>query len=337
MTTTNPTLTRARDIADALPSAHPALLRSELRLLLDVLDSDASLKALLEGLEAREKERIADTLAAFADGRPAPAALSLDGAATPAQRAALGLLLTRSLVEDKRWPPLETANRFADIGRCYALQGHAAPHADAVGNFLRVFLNPLLDHLAHERTTDDLIRATLLRYKQRSEWFERDRLMDIVRTKDTRTDNDQLERRLKTDLHRYLFDSRIDFVLEPYTPSLSGKPDIVSVNLFNGRRLVLEAKVYDGYGQEDVRHGIQQAKFYADEWGEPFGYCLVYNVAARAILEITGTQRDGPFYSINVINKHVKVLVINLSGASPSPKSTNKGRKMRLDLARLER
>jgi hypothetical protein len=327
-----PTLSHARAIAEALPSAHPALLQSDLQLLLNVLHADPSCRVLLSSLKAREQHHLAGRIAALAGATPAAGALPHDGLATPSQRAALGLLLIETLLKDPRCSSLELGNRLTDLGRLYQPRGLTdTSDAQALKNFVRAFATPLLDHLAYEQDADDLIRATLLRYKQRSEWFRRDRLMDLATAKDQRKRSpsierrgvkrsNQVERRLLTDLYQYLFDTGMDFTLESYTPSRSARPDIVSAVLPNGRRLVLEVKVFDDSRKPShLAQGIHQAKSYADDWAEPSAYCLIYNIAPGVTLDVIGAQRHGEFHTITLAGKDIHLLILNLN---PAPLTT---------------
>lgn len=334
---TDPTLALARELAGALPSAHPALLKGEVELLLNVLRSDAACRELLRGLLVREQDELIPYVTVFTSRLNAAGAPPLDGLATPARRAALGLLLIETILQDRRSSPLDIGNRLADIGRLYEPRGHGeASDAQALSNFVRVFVAPILSYLGYERNTDDLVRATLLRYKQRCEWFERDRLMEIAKAKDARNKLNLMEKRLKADLYRYLFDSGMDFAVEPSTPARSAKPDLVSAKLPSGRKLVLEVKVYDGGGSStDISRGIKQAMSYADELGEPVGYCLVYNVAPRATLEIANAQQDGEFYIVNLGNKQVRLIMINLSGLITSASARGKIRRAKVDVSKL--
>jgi len=263
----------------------------------------------------------------------------LDGLATPARRAALGLLLIETILQDRRSSLLDIGNRLADIGRLYGPRGHGeASDAQALSNFVRVFVTPILSYLGYERSADDLIRAMLLRYKQRCEWFERDRLLEIAKAKDARNKLNLMEKRLKADLYRYLFDSGMDFAVEPSTPARSAKPDLVSAKLPSGRKLVLEVKVCDGVVSSDgIAQGIKQAKLYADDWGEPVGYCLVYNIATSVTLEIAGPQWDGEFYTVNLGSKQVRLIIINLSSLTTTTLIRGKIRRARVDVSKLEK
>jgi hypothetical protein len=325
----NSALTLAREIAERIPSLHPALLKSEFELLLDVIRADTSCRGVLDSLVAQEREHVADLLAAFADGRPGPESIALAGLTAHRQRAALGLLLVTSLVGNRRWSTLEVGNRAADIGRLYLARGSTdTSDSQALATFVHVFVNPILNELAQARNGDDLIRTLLLRYKQRSEWFERDRLQRLARGDGEGGRWKQVEGRLKTDLHRYLFDCGIEFVTEPYTPSRSAKADLVSVVLPHGRRLVLEVKVLEPKSPSEIVHGIRQAKHYADEWGEPVGYCVVYNLTPGITLELVDAERDGEFNRMDFGSRLVNVLIVDLAGAdaSANPKAPAKAR-----------
>lgn len=329
----------ARQLAEGIPFSRPALLKGEVELFLNVLRSDAACRELLTGLLVREEDRVMPYVAAITYTQPAAGAPPLGELATPARRAALGLLLIESILQDRRSSSLDTGNRLTGIGRRYQPRGHGdGSDAQALSNFVRVFVAPILYYLAYERNTGDLVRTTLLRYKQRCEWFERDRLMEIAQTKDARNQVNLIEKRLKADLYRCLFDSGMEFAVDPYTPPRSAKPDLVSAKLPDGHKLVLEVKAYDGAGSSAaVSEGIKQAKCYADEWGEPVGYCLVYNVATRATLEIAGAQWDGEFYTINLGSKQVRLIIINLSGLTTTTLVSGKIRRARVDVSKLER
>jgi hypothetical protein len=252
----------ARETAEGIPSAHPALVRGEVELLLNVLRSDVACRELLAGLSVREQDHVIPYIAALTASPPCAGAPPLGEHVTLARRAALGLLLIETILQDPRASSLDVSARMADIGRRYQPRGHGdASDAQALSNFVRVFIVPILSYLGYERSTDDLVRTMLVRYKQRCEWFERDRLVEIAKTKDAGNRINLMEKRLKSDLYRYLFDNGVDFTLEPFTPHRSAKPDLVSVKLLNGHKLVLEVKVYDGVRSScGIVYGIKQAR-----------------------------------------------------------------------------
>ncbi|MBM3949112.1 MAG: hypothetical protein FJ312_07735 [SAR202 cluster bacterium] len=83
---------------------------------------------------------------------------------SPPCLAAFGLLLVKTLLQNERWSTFETGNRLCDIGCLYLPRGHRDPSdAQALSQFVRLFVAPILDQLARQGSADDLIRAVLLR------------------------------------------------------------------------------------------------------------------------------------------------------------------------------
>jgi len=79
----NPALTLARAVAERIPSAHPAQLKGELRLLLNVLSADPACRELLKGLAAREEDRLLPYITILTVRWRTPAAVPLEDLATP--------------------------------------------------------------------------------------------------------------------------------------------------------------------------------------------------------------------------------------------------------------
>ncbi len=318
------TVGRAERLRNRLCTSVPGLVKSDFASFFALLRSDPYAMELLRGLKSREHQRLAPFVAAFGDARPGDDHLHLEFADTLESRAAFGFLLIEQLLQGG-WSTLETGDRFYDLGKKYPIPGAGESRGiEPIGQFVRIFVEPIIDYLEHTQSTDDQIRLVVRRYKQRSEWFESDNLQRIAEEKsDTPTNRNLVEKRLKQDFYRYLLDQNVDFAIAPQAPTRRGEVDVLSAKFPDGRRLVLEAKVYDG-DNRDVQHvktGIPQSARYADDWGEPVGYCLIYNVARDTLLEIPGAPQLDHLWLVSSLGREIRVVALNLGIVQPSSQS----------------
>ena len=294
----------------------PPLVESEFAAFVNMLESDRRSAGLLAGLVERERSSLDQYIEEFADGRPLGDNLRLHFADTLAKRAAFGYLVLKGLLSKKYPNPLERGNRFHDLGAKYPKSGRGQPRGqNSIEQFVYVFVEPIIDYLDASLGLDDLIHATMLRYRTRGEWFEASNLAQIAEENANSTSShNQIEQRLTRDFYRYLFDQGIDFAITPQPPSNQSEVDILTARFPDGRRLVVEAKVFDGKNRDchHVQSGVPQAARYAKDWGESIGYLLVYNVAKDSVLEFSGSSEIGGLWSIPALGVEVRGVVLNL-------------------------
>ncbi len=322
---------RARRLADRLRRASPFLVKTELNALLGALHSDWATKVLLTSLLTREQPNLGSHAGRFAEGNPLDHQVPLEFAKSWEGRAAFGYQVLTGMLSMGEQTPKSILERVLADGQHYPDEPKT-PRAKIV-SFVDVFIDPIIDYLEGVRDTDDLTLATMVRYKQRCEWFDKECLRKMAwqdespvsgqNTDADRSIHGQVEERLKRDFCRYLFDLGLEFVIEPQSPSRTGAADVLAPKLADGRRLVVEAKVYDGVRRKEswVKGGISQAAQYANDWGEPRAYLLVYNVVDNVVLNFRGAQQEDKFWVANSLNREVKIVSIDLGNMPPASQS----------------
>ena len=299
-----------------LSRAVPILVESEFNAFVKLIESDTRLTALLNSLVERERHVLRPFIEEFATGRPLGENVSLHFADTLERRAAFGFLVIKGLLSQSYPNPLEKGNRFADLGEKYPEPGRGQMSAlGKIDQFVNVFVEPIVDYLDATLQLDDVILATMLRYKTRGEWFEVSSLLETAaETPEEDSSRNQVEQRLKMDFYKYLFDQGVDFTVAPEPPNNQSEVDILTARFPDGRRLVVEGKVFDG-SNRDVSHikaGVPQAAKYAKDWGEPIGYLLIYNVLRDSVVGFSGAREIGGCWSMQALGVEVRAVVLNL-------------------------
>lgn len=285
------------------------LVQTNLRILLNFINQEQYLRVAVASLLVREE----DNLGAYAGviwKNQADHVMSLDFISSLSQNAALGYQLLRMAAATGQKAD-QVGKRVVSIGTSYLahLGDSSRDMRSAIREFAKVFLEPLVDYLLLCQELDDQILAMLTRYKQRCEWFSPKYLMGIIESR-----TGQVEKALKIDFYSYLFDRGLDFAIDPKSPSGKGEVDVLSARFPDGRRLVLEAKVFDGKERDEdwVRKGLPQAAWYARDWAEPRAYLVVYNAAPNSTLAFAGVEEHGTYWVQKVEGVPVFMTVINL-------------------------
>ena len=83
-----------------------------------------------------------------------------------------------------------------------------------------LFLEPIYEYIDEQLDDQRLMLALILKYKQRSEWFNQKLLQNLS------NEGHNAERMLSIDLYSYLYDQGLDFLIEP--SSITGEIDLIS-------------------------------------------------------------------------------------------------------------
>lgn len=163
-----------------------------------------------------------------------------------------------------------------------------------------------LYHYYDERIDDgDLLLYLLLKYKRVCEWFDRDTLFNL-----TMEDSGKREAVLDSHLRRFLMLEGFDY---PFSTPLSpkGRPDIMVQ--IEEKPLSLEIKLFDegAYGKSYLKKGFNQALKYAEDYHQPTGYLLVFNLSEK-LLQFGKNSSDDYFPKIQVQNKTIFLIPVNL-------------------------
>jgi len=269
------------------------MLRSEMVALWKGINSNDFSRDVVERLASREKDTIRQyTIGLFKDGQVSEGDRALDFADTPASRAAVGYQALDYLVKEARtWG--DVAKAFVNAGNRYPVleREKLAPPLYLHQRVVDMFFEPLVDYLEAVREVDDIARVAMQRYKRRCEWFERADLMDIAQNP-ARTPAGHAEHQFVLHFARYLYDQELEVVLEAQTPPGKARLDLLVPDVGGDQRLVVEAKVHDGRNRNAtyVANGIAQSIEYANEFGTPFAYLVVYNVMPNSRLIFTEAE-----------------------------------------------
>lgn len=193
-----------------------------------------------------------------------------------------------------------------------------------------VALDGLFEFLDERLDSDSAIYAVLLKYKERSQWFHRQRLRGYAAEG---LEGKTGERGLAIDLYDYIHGQGVDLVIEQ--SSASGEPDLVLTNS-DGRRLVIDAKYIPDEGKSAVirklAHGFHQVARYCNDFSEPTGFLVVFLATSnRLALELE--QRDGLDF-VSIGGRCVYYLPILISD-EPSASKSGIGKEITISLADL--
>lgn len=214
------------------------------------------------------------------------------------------ILLSYQILED-----IVTGNHDHNIiyriGKQY-LKGKPAGESDFFSLFNDLFVEPFVMYLFYNMDKQIAIMGHLKKYKQKSEWFGRDRLLALLPQYTGR-----IERVLIFDLYEYLFEKGLDFQIEPASPS--GELDLLAAQKNSPEKLLIEGKVYDGdaRSKSSIIRGVQQLLHYVKEYNEDKGYLIVYNISEQNFIFNVGSITNG-ISSCIIDNKHIFLVTIDL-------------------------
>jgi hypothetical protein len=177
---------------------------------------------------------------------------------------------------------------------------------EAQEHFFDHYVEFLYDYIDEHLDDQRALLALLRRYKHRCEWFERERLYERWKS-----DTQNGELRLAKDLYAYLHDQGIDFTME--TESASGRIDLVKAQT-GMEPLVADVKLFHndkGKGRSYIANGVGQMYQYTQDFNQPFGYLIVFNICEDRIdLALSNVNQNTPFLVHN--NKTLFVLEIDI-------------------------
>lgn len=296
------------------------LARIELEMFRRTLDQDPVLFPLIERIIQTSGDTTGSKVATLIEN---PNSLGymwgdLHFAPTPELRAAVGYQFCVISLDSYRKPQV-FASKLEDLGRYYwsfqGLNAQKPSFLDCLKVLAGVFLDPLIIYLRSGIGIEEKLLSILVRYKQRTEWFG----LDLTTGAEDKEDNNRLEKRLKKDILRYLFDNGINFSVESQIPAGGGKVDILPI-LRDWGQLPIEVKVFDGKSRsrQYVSSGLAQAADYARKFNKPSAYYVVFNVKEDSILLIPGSAIGQNIVRTTIQGVAIYSLVCNLGIKLPS-------------------
>lgn len=178
---------------------------------------------------------------------------------------------------------------------------------DDKSKFVEVYLDPFYYYLDEHIDDCDSVLYLLWKFKQRCEWFDRERLYQIYINNTEKGEN-----LLKRELQKFLFDQGIDYPFsEPLSPS--GRPDLVA-ELQSKNPLVLELKLFDPERRKDkgwIGQGFRQCFEYAKDYNKSTGYLTIFNLTDAELIFKLKKVTDWP-PRIEVGDKTLFLITVDL-------------------------
>lgn len=231
-------------------------------------------------------------------------------ARTSEEHAALCLRIVSALADLDR---IGEAHKREFVVRClggYLTDGNYFKVDDAIQVLRDVAVDGLYEYLDESLDARNVLYAVLLKYKQRSEWFRRERLRHVAHAG---LEGRRGERALALDLYEYILDQGVEFFIEPW--SGSGEADLV-LRDSDGGYVIIDAK----YLAEDatrskivqrITAGLNQVYRYCDDYGEAAGFLVVFNETPGKV-RLGLPESDGLRFLV-IGGRTVYYLAINLA------------------------
>jgi hypothetical protein len=165
------------------------------------------------------------------------------------------------------------------------------------------------------------VNGILLKYKQNAEWFQQDKVKDII---ENGYAGRRGERALAIHLQQYIFDQGLEFVIEP--SSVSGETDLI-LREFSGRYLIIDAKLIKPGEKEagiirKIAEGSNQVARYCNDYNERDGFLVVFVNDNLSIMLDFEQQESYRFIQIGGCIIHlVTVNIASLPSASKAGKA----------------
>ncbi|MEX2411080.1 MAG: hypothetical protein WD607_06850 [Candidatus Paceibacterota bacterium] len=145
-----------------------------------------------------------------------------------------------------------------------------------------LIIDSLYEYLDEEIDFRNSIYLLLLKYKQRSEWFKRNRLSKYA---SDGLENLDGEKALAFNLQEYVLDQGVEFFVEP--TSSSGIADLI-LRDSHGQYLIIDAKfIKEGSRKSNIikklADGFHQVYRYCEDYNEDAGYLVTFNQAESKI------------------------------------------------------
>jgi hypothetical protein len=194
--------------------------------------------------------------------------------------------------------------KFTEIEYNLGLKQTNAGYPKQLEFFNMYYVDPLYYYLDEQLSGVKLTISSLMRYKQKCEWFERKLLIEK-----TREDTSRAEKSLKFHLYDYLHDQGARLIIEPY--SHSGEIDL----FYDQRgedRIFAEAKVVKSAAEKNtILNGFHQLYSYLNDFSSPVGFLVVYKACEQDVsFELKTQPQLVPFETHN--NKTIFFVIIDI-------------------------
>lgn len=201
---------------------------------------------------------------------------------------------------------------------------------DAVSVIRDVAIDGLYEHLDEHLDERNSIYSILLKYKQRSEWFRKNRLREFA---ENGLEGKKGEVALAIDVQEYILDQGVEFFVEP--ASASGEVDLV-LKSSEGRYIIVDAKyVKNESNRSSVlskpSSGFHQVARYCNDFDVSEGFLV--NFVANTTRIRLGLDTLDSFPYLNVGNKIIYYIEVNIA---EEPSASKSGKATEIELSKEE-
>ncbi|MDU0355660.1 hypothetical protein RS130_18825 [Paraglaciecola aquimarina] len=201
---------------------------------------------------------------------------------------------------------------------------------DAVSVLRDVAIDGLYEHLDEHLDERNSIYSILIKYKQRSEWFRKNRLRDYAQSG---LENKKGEVALAIDVQEYILDQGVEFFVEP--ASASGEVDLV-LKSSEGRYIVVDAKYVKNESSRSsvlnkLASGFHQVARYCNDFDVGEGFLV--NFVANTTRIRLGLDTLDSFPYLNVGNKIIYYIEVNIAD---EPSASKSGKATEIELSKEE-
>lgn len=193
---------------------------------------------------------------------------------------------------------------------------------DAISILRDVAIDGLYEYLDEHLDERNSIYSILIKYKQRSEWFRKNRLREYA---EIGLEGKKGEVALAIDVQEYILDQGVEFFVEP--ASASGEVDLV-LKSSEGRYIVVDAKyVKNESSRSSIRNklasGFHQVARYCNDFDVSEGFLVNFVANTTRIRLALDTLDNFPYLEVgNKIIYYIEVNIADELSASKSGKAT---------------
>lgn len=201
---------------------------------------------------------------------------------------------------------------------------------DAVSVVRDVAIDGLYEHLDEHLDERNSIYSILLKYKQRSEWFRKNRLREFA---ENGLEGKKGEVALAIDVQEYILDQGVEFFVEP--ASASGEVDLV-LKSSEGRYIIVDAKYVKNESNRSsvlskLASGFHQVARYCNDFDVSEGFLV--NFVANTTRIRLGLDTLDNFPYLNVGNKIIYYIEVNIA---EEPSASKSGKATEIELSKEE-
>ncbi len=180
--------------------------------------------------------------------------------------------------------------------------------------FSSIFVEPLISYLIDKLQDRQNILSTLIRYKQKVEWFQRKIFRQLIKQC---KDNKVEEKILNPRVYEYLHDAGIEFYIEPHSQQARGRPDLITAQGSNPK-LILDGKYLSDskIAKQKIVEAFSQVYQYTRDFNRPTGHIVFFKNFIDDIKFDFATELHGvPAIVRN--NKKIYFLLIDIVDSKP--------------------